>query len=165
MKNGYSLAAGPRPINRSLVGVTEIILLNKIIEIPSTKCQIPNKSQWPKLKIQNMQNGHQTIDTSLECLGHWNFEFGYCLEFGYWDFRPITVVVNSFNLTGVLSALTFLCHGPENRLTAWSQPTTHGIWVIKTKGGKEYTPNSSGQSYPRSDMPIGTNPLIWVDSC
>jgi len=32
-----------------------------------------------------MQNGHQTIDNSQECLGHWNFEFGYCLEFGYWD--------------------------------------------------------------------------------
>jgi len=32
-----------------------------------------------------MQNGHQTLDASLEFLGHWSFKFGYCLEFGYWD--------------------------------------------------------------------------------
>ena len=62
-----------------------IILLIKIMEIPSTKSQISNKSQGPKLKIQNKQNGPQTIDKSPECLGHWTLEFGYCLEFGYSD--------------------------------------------------------------------------------
>jgi hypothetical protein len=47
-----------------------IILLIKIMETPSTKTQITNKSQSPKLKIQNNQNGHQTKDKSPECLGH-----------------------------------------------------------------------------------------------
>ena len=32
-----------------------------------------------------MRNCHQTIGKSTECLGHWAFEFGYCLEFEYWD--------------------------------------------------------------------------------
>ena len=32
-----------------------------------------------------MQNGRQTLDKSPECLGHWTLEFGYYLEFGYWD--------------------------------------------------------------------------------
>jgi len=67
------------------IGFNRIILLIKIVETPSTKSQISNKSQCPKLKIQNKQNGHQTMDKSLEGLGHWTFEFRYCLEFGYWD--------------------------------------------------------------------------------
>jgi hypothetical protein len=25
------------------------------------------------------------VADSPECLDHWTFEFGYCLEFGYWD--------------------------------------------------------------------------------
>jgi len=42
-------------------------------------------------------------------LDHWDFEFGYYLEFGYWDleFEAYEVVVNCFNFTGFLSALTF----------------------------------------------------------
>ena len=42
-----------------------------------------------------MQNGHQAIDNSQECLGHWN------LGIGIWDFKPIMVVVDCFNLTGL----------------------------------------------------------------
>jgi hypothetical protein len=50
------------------------------MQIPSTKYQInPND--------QNSKHGqsHQTIGNSPESLGHWAFEFGYCLEFVYWD--------------------------------------------------------------------------------
>jgi hypothetical protein len=55
------------------------------MKLTSIKYQIPNKYQLPKLKIQNRQNGYQTLDKSTECLGHWTFEFGYYLGFGYWD--------------------------------------------------------------------------------
>ena len=67
-----------------------------------------------KTQISKHANGPQTIDRLPECFGHWNFEFGYCLEFGYWnlgigiwDFRPITVVVYCLNLIGLLSTLRF----------------------------------------------------------
>jgi hypothetical protein len=42
-----------------------------------------------------------------------DYEFGYCLEFGYWDFWSIAGVVNGFNLNGLLSTLTF----PWNRMS------------------------------------------------
>jgi len=40
------------------LGFTMIALSIKIMEIPSTKSQISNKSQSTKFKIQNNQNGH-----------------------------------------------------------------------------------------------------------
>ncbi len=49
----------------------------------NSKHQIPNPKQMPMTEIQNMQNGYQAIDKSPECLGHWTFEFGYCLYFVY----------------------------------------------------------------------------------
>jgi hypothetical protein len=39
----------------------------------------PDIKQICKTKIQNKQNGYQTIDNSPKYLGHWTFEFGYCL--------------------------------------------------------------------------------------
>jgi hypothetical protein len=38
-------------------------------------------------EIQNSKHikSQQILCCSPECLGHWNFEFGYYLEFEYWD--------------------------------------------------------------------------------
>ena len=38
-------------------------------------------------EIQNSKHAilPSTIDKSSECFGHWTFEFGYYLGFGYWD--------------------------------------------------------------------------------
>jgi hypothetical protein len=60
-------------------------------------------------KTQNKQIGHQTIDKSPECLGHWTFEFGYCLGFGYWDlgFQVYDVSSELLQSAGLSSTLTF----------------------------------------------------------
>jgi hypothetical protein len=46
-----------------------------------------------------------------------DYEFGYCLEFGYWDLGFLVYSggggVNGFNLNGLLSTLTF----PWNRMS------------------------------------------------
>ena len=59
-------------------------------------------------KNQNskQQNGHQMIDKSPKCLGHWAFEidFVWNLDLG---FRSMMVVTNCYNLARLSSTLMF----------------------------------------------------------
>jgi len=74
-----------------------ITALTKIMKIPSTKNQIPNKSQLPKFKNPNKRSVFhfaQRHDPRLsivykalryycgECFGHWILKFEIYLEFG-----------------------------------------------------------------------------------
>jgi hypothetical protein len=43
------------PARGGIVGKdTELFWSNGVTKIPNNKSQIPNKSQWPKFKIQNL---------------------------------------------------------------------------------------------------------------
>jgi len=81
-------------VSISLSGINDcfgkISRLSKGVEL-TTDDEFNQSSFWawpylgPYFKIQNMLNRHQTLDKSSKCLGHWTFEFGYCLEFEYCD--------------------------------------------------------------------------------
>jgi hypothetical protein len=55
------------------------------MKITNNKYQISNKYQLPKFKIQNRIWSLEIEIWNFNRLGHWIFEFGYYLEFGYWD--------------------------------------------------------------------------------
>ena len=74
----------------------------------NSKHQKPIIKQISMTKIQNRQHGHQLIDKSSKCLGHWSFEFGNFLDFGILDFGPMIVVKNFINLVALSSTWTFL---------------------------------------------------------
>lgn len=68
-----------------------------------------------------MQKNHEPIDEAIECLGHWNFEFGYYLEFGYWDLGFQLCDDGREMLQSTRVIINFDVSQPLN-LAAWGRP-------------------------------------------
>ena len=68
----------------------------KILKIPSTKIQIPNKLQWPKFKTNRMAARHRISVWNVLVIVIWNFDIVWDLSIVIWYFNSVLRKANRF---------------------------------------------------------------------
>jgi hypothetical protein len=71
----------------------------KIMKIPSTKSQIPNKFKCSKFKTDKMTARHRISHRNVLVIGTWNFDIVWNLSTVIWDFGAVSGKYNRFYLS------------------------------------------------------------------